>query len=310
MKNMTRIKALPLRKLVALTSAAFIAATLLVFTGCSAQNSASEPKQVTLEQAEETALAAAGISQDDALEIDVVEEGEGNDASYEVSFETDGVSYTYTVNKATGEITAKSSEKKAASTESNKNSKSKSSDANKADESASNSSQGTNDSSASNSSGESATSDSSASEKSNSSSNSSAKSSNSTKSSKSSSTKKSNKNSSKNSNNSSNKKSESKSNNSNKNSDSTSDSSSSESATSYISASSAKSIALSHAGISSKKATFTKVERDKENGVAVYEIDFETNKAEYEYVINAKTGSIISWDKDLHDNDDDDDDDD
>lgn len=87
----------------------------------------------------------------------------------------------------------------------------------------------------------------------------------------------------------------------------------------YIGIDKAKKIALNHAGVSSGKAHFTKAKFEKDDGVATYEIEFTVGKREYEYEINAKTGSIIdsdcdtehhAYDYDDEDDYDDDDDDD
>ena len=66
-----------------------------------------------------------------------------------------------------------------------------------------------------------------------------------------------------------------------------------------ISQGEAQNIALEHAGVTQRQSTPTKVELDKEKGKYIYEIDFIAGNMEYEYDINAKTGAIISADKDL-----------
>lgn len=66
-----------------------------------------------------------------------------------------------------------------------------------------------------------------------------------------------------------------------------------------ISRGDAQRIALDHAGVTERQATPTKVELDIEDGKYVYEIDFLAGNMEYEYDINAKTGAIISADKEL-----------
>lgn len=63
-------------------------------------------------------------------------------------------------------------------------------------------------------------------------------------------------------------------------------------APSKISMERAKQIAVSHAGVSG--ASFTKVELDTDDGIAVYEIEFKVGNAEYDYEINAASGAIIS----------------
>lgn len=73
--------------------------------------------------------------------------------------------------------------------------------------------------------------------------------------------------------------------------------------TTYISKTKAKTIALAHAGVSSTEAFDMDTEFDRENGIYVYEVDFETSTYEYEYVINAITGKIVNSNKNLQDND-------
>ena len=68
------------------------------------------------------------------------------------------------------------------------------------------------------------------------------------------------------------------------------------SSSTYIGKAKAKSIALKDAGVSASSATFTKTKLDYEDGIRVYEIEFYTNSAEYEYEINAKTGKIRDMD--------------
>lgn len=77
------------------------------------------------------------------------------------------------------------------------------------------------------------------------------------------------------------------------------------SSSTYIGKAKAKSIALKDAGVSASSATFTKTKLDYEDGIRVYEIEFYTNSAEYEYEINAKTGKIRDMDVEHFDCDDD-----
>lgn len=63
----------------------------------------------------------------------------------------------------------------------------------------------------------------------------------------------------------------------------------------------AKEIALGHAGVKASDARRIEIERDVENGIAVYEIEFKYDKYEYSYEINAKTGEIIHSEKELDD---------
>ena len=60
---------------------------------------------------------------------------------------------------------------------------------------------------------------------------------------------------------------------------------------SYIGKTKAKQIALDHAGVSNPY--YTEVEFDADDGVIVYEVEFDTSSREYEYEIDAKTGDII-----------------
>ena len=72
----------------------------------------------------------------------------------------------------------------------------------------------------------------------------------------------------------------------------------------YIGVDKAKSIALKNAGISASSATFTKAKLDKEDGVAVYEVEFYSGDTEYEYEINAASGAIRDKDVEFRDYDD------
>lgn len=67
----------------------------------------------------------------------------------------------------------------------------------------------------------------------------------------------------------------------------------------FIGVDSAKQKALSHAGLNSADVRFTKVKLDKDDGISVYEIEFISGRYEYEYEINAETGKIIDWDKEI-----------
>lgn len=66
-----------------------------------------------------------------------------------------------------------------------------------------------------------------------------------------------------------------------------------------ISLKEAKNIALKHAGISSSAATFVKTEKDYEDGIQVFEIEFYSGNTEYDYEIRVSNGEIISYDKDI-----------
>lgn len=64
-------------------------------------------------------------------------------------------------------------------------------------------------------------------------------------------------------------------------------------ATASISLEKAKSIALSNAGVSASQVKFVKQTLEYDDGVQVYDIEFNTAEREYEYEINAKNGAIV-----------------
>lgn len=70
---------------------------------------------------------------------------------------------------------------------------------------------------------------------------------------------------------------------------------------SYISAEKAKQTALSHAGVSESDIREYDIEMDREDGIVVYEIDFKSGNFEFDYEINAETGSIIKYEKEFDD---------
>ena len=61
----------------------------------------------------------------------------------------------------------------------------------------------------------------------------------------------------------------------------------------YISKSKAKNIAFSNAGVQLSSAHDVSVELDEDDGKMVYEIDFESGRKEYEYTIDAVTGTVL-----------------
>lgn len=69
-------------------------------------------------------------------------------------------------------------------------------------------------------------------------------------------------------------------------------------ADSYIGNDSAESIALNHAGFSETEVSHLKSEFDIDDGLTVYEVEFDKDGREYEYKINAIDGSIIEYDID------------
>lgn len=68
-----------------------------------------------------------------------------------------------------------------------------------------------------------------------------------------------------------------------------------------ITAEEAKTAALKHAGLDASEVTFTKAELDYDDGVREYEIEFNTAAEEYEYDINAETGMVIKYSKEVLD---------
>ena len=75
-------------------------------------------------------------------------------------------------------------------------------------------------------------------------------------------------------------------------------SSTSSSSSGYISVERAKEIALQHAGLSSSGVNFVKAEFDHDDGRAEYEIEFHHNFREYEYTIDAASGTILEAERD------------
>ena len=86
-------------------------------------------------------------------------------------------------------------------------------------------------------------------------------------------------------------------NNSNTNS-STNNENASNSNTTTITMDEARDIALNHASTNINSITHLRTERDYENNTLVYEVDFIYNSYEYDYKIDAATGTIISYDVD------------
>lgn len=60
----------------------------------------------------------------------------------------------------------------------------------------------------------------------------------------------------------------------------------------YIGQDAAQNAAFAHAGVSGSQATVTKLELDRDDGVAYYEVDFRTDSAKYEYEIDAVSGAV------------------
>ena len=66
----------------------------------------------------------------------------------------------------------------------------------------------------------------------------------------------------------------------------------------YISSDKAKEIALADAGLTSSQVYFSKVEFDYDDGRAEYEVEFRNGFTEYEYTIDAVSGSILKSERD------------
>ena len=63
----------------------------------------------------------------------------------------------------------------------------------------------------------------------------------------------------------------------------------------------AKSIALNHAGVSENEAYDMEIELDDEDGKLVYEIEFKSGNMEYDYEIDAASGTILKHEAELDD---------
>lgn len=69
--------------------------------------------------------------------------------------------------------------------------------------------------------------------------------------------------------------------------------------TTYITAKTAKTKALAHAGLSASQVTFVRAYPDWDDGRYVYDVEFYTaDYKEYDYEIDAKTGAVLSFDYD------------
>ena len=60
-----------------------------------------------------------------------------------------------------------------------------------------------------------------------------------------------------------------------------------------LTAAQAQEIAYQNAGVSQSNVTYNRVENDREDGKATYDVDFTTAEGEYSYTIDASTGSIM-----------------
>lgn len=60
----------------------------------------------------------------------------------------------------------------------------------------------------------------------------------------------------------------------------------------------AGSIALGHAGVSEEEVDYVRADRDFDDGVLHYDVEFHVGSCEYDYEIHAKTGEVLSVEKD------------
>lgn len=60
----------------------------------------------------------------------------------------------------------------------------------------------------------------------------------------------------------------------------------------------ARDIALKHAGFTADQVSWLRTEYEVDDGVPQYEVDFHQGAWEYSYEIDARTGAILSYDRD------------
>ncbi len=70
-------------------------------------------------------------------------------------------------------------------------------------------------------------------------------------------------------------------------------------AVTYIGEEAAKAAALEHAGLTETELTFVRVHLDHDDGRTVYDIEFYQGNSEYDYEIDAVTGTPLSYDYDI-----------
>lgn len=78
-------------------------------------------------------------------------------------------------------------------------------------------------------------------------------------------------------------------------------SSQTQTSTADIGKNAALSAALKHAGVSESALTEKQIELDDEDGTAVYEVEFKVGRTEYHYEIDAKTGAVLDFEKEIDD---------
>lgn len=73
------------------------------------------------------------------------------------------------------------------------------------------------------------------------------------------------------------------------------------SADAYVGEERARAAALEYSGVAAEAVSYVKCKLDYDDGRMVYEVDFHTADAEYEVEIDALTGAVVSFDKDMID---------
>lgn len=79
--------------------------------------------------------------------------------------------------------------------------------------------------------------------------------------------------------------------------------SSAPSAESYITEVAAKEAAFAHAGLAEKDVSLVRIELDFEHGRTKYDVEFYSGNKEYDYEIDAVTGTVLSTDYDFENDD-------
>lgn len=69
----------------------------------------------------------------------------------------------------------------------------------------------------------------------------------------------------------------------------------------YIGAEKAKTVSYKHAKVNAADVKFAKAELDRDDMVVHYDVEFVAGRYEYEYEINAETGKVIAFDKEIKD---------
>lgn len=64
----------------------------------------------------------------------------------------------------------------------------------------------------------------------------------------------------------------------------------------------AKKVALENAGVQESDTTRIRVSKDRDDGMTIYDVQFDVNEKEYDYEINAENGEILSSDVDTDEN--------